>query len=78
MAYKKNVKEGKKYISFLQNIRQSKDTNLLRQNFKILKNHKDTIYHLSKLKDGRLISSSADKTLKIYTKDTFEVQLSIK
>ena len=37
------------------------------------------IDHLSKLKDGRLISSSNDYTLNIYSnKDSFELQLSIK
>ena len=68
-----------KYISFLKNIRESiGQTNLLKNNFKILNNHTGPVYHLSKLKDGRLISSSDDYTLNIYKKDTFELQLSIK
>ena len=46
--------------------------------FKELKTHKDWICYLHKLKDGRLVSCSGDKTLKIYNKDTFEVELTIK
>ena len=77
--YEKIFKEGKKYISFLQNTRQRPDqTNLLKNNFKTHKNHTNWISHLSQLKDGRLISSSHDYTLNIYKKDTFELQLSIK
>ena len=45
--------------------------------FKELKTHKDWICYLHKLKDGRLVSCSGDKTLKIYNKDTFEVELTI-
>ena len=77
--YEKIFKEGKKYISFLQNIRENiGQTNLLKTNFKTLNNHTNFICHLSQLKDGRLISCSADSTLNIYKKDTFEIQLSIK
>ena len=77
--YEKIFKEGKKYISFLQNLRQNiGQTNLLKHNFKTLNNHTGSVYHLSKLKDGRLISGSGDCTLNIYKKDTFELQLSIK
>ena len=77
--YEKIYKEGKKYISFLKNLRLSTaHTNLLQHNFKTLNNHTNAIYHLSKLKDGRLISGSGDYTLNIYKKDTFELQLSIK
>ena len=77
--YEKIFKEGKKYILFLQNIRQNKNqTNLLKTNFKTINNHTNAIINLSKLKDGRLISSSCDYTLKIYKRDTFELQLSIK
>ena len=77
--YEKIFKEGKKYISFLQNLRESiGQINLLKHNFKTLNNHTSSIYHLSKLKDGRLISGSNDNTLNIYKKDTFELQLSIK
>ena len=40
--YEKIFKEGKKYISFLQNIRQNiGETNLLKTNFKTLNNHTD-------------------------------------
>ena len=77
--YEKIFKEGKKYISFLQNIRQNiGETNLLKTNFKTLNNHTNTIRYLSKLKDGRLISCSDDYTVNIYKKDTFDLQLSIK
>ena len=77
--YEKIFQEGKKYITFLQNFRQNTNQiNLFKNNFKTLKNHSGAIYHLSQLKDGRLISSSNDYTLNIYKKDTFELQLSIK
>ena len=77
--YEKIFKEGKKYISFLQNIRQSiGQTNLLKTNFKTLNNHTNYICHLLQLKDGRLISCSGDNTVNVYKKDTFELQLSIK
>ena len=77
--YENIFREGKKYISFLKNIRLNiTQTNLLKRNFKTLNNHTSYVYHLSQLKDGRLISGSADCTLNIYKKDTFELQLSIK
>ena len=77
--YENIFKEGKKYISFLQKIKQSiGQTNLLKQNYKIINDHNGNIYHLSQLKDRRLISGWADNTLNIYKKDTFELQLSIK
>ena len=77
--YEKIYKEGIKYISFLQNIYQNiGQTNLFKNNFKILNNHTSDIRHISKLKDGRLISCSSDNTLNIYKKDSFELQLSIK
>ena len=74
--YENIFKEGLKFISFLQ--KTNEQNNLLKNNFKTLNNHSDYIYHLSQLKDGRLISGSADCTLNIYKKDTFELQLSIK
>jgi len=77
--YEKVYKEGMKYISFLQNIYQSiGQINLFKNNFKTINNHSNSIFHLSQLKDGRLISSSGDYTLNIYKKDSFELQLSIK
>ena len=48
-------KEGKKYISLIQNL-QNKKSNSFTNNFKVLKNHTNEIYHIDKLKDGRLIS----------------------
>ena len=63
----------------MQNIRKNiRQTNLLKNNFKIIKNHTNSICHLSKLKDGRLISCAGDYKLNIYKKDTFELQLTIK
>ena len=77
--FEKIFKEGKKYISFLQNMRESiGQTNLLKHMFKTLNNHTNSVLHLYQLKDGRLISSSSDHSLNIYKKDTFELQLSIK
>jgi len=77
--YEQIYKEGIKYISFLQNIYQNPfQTNLFKNNFKTINNHSNSIMHLSKLKDGRLISSLYDCTLNIYKKDSFELQLSIK
>ena len=77
--YEKIFKEGKKYISFLRNIRENIGlTNLMKTNFKILNYHTSIVFHLSQLKDGRLISCSDDCTLNIYKKETFELQLSIK
>jgi WD40 repeat protein len=67
--------EGNKYISLLHNL---KKANLFKNNFKILKNHTSWITHLSKLNDGRLISSSGDYSLNIYKNETFELQMSIK
>ena len=59
--YEKIFKEGKKYITFLHNISAKIDqTNLLTTNVKTLNEHTSTIYHLSQLKDGRLISCSND------------------
>ena len=56
--YEKIFKEGKRYISFLQNIRQNlSQSNLLKHNFKTLNNHTNYVNHLSVLKDGRLIST---------------------
>ena len=62
--------ESNKFISLFQTIG-------LQKNVKTLIYHTSWVYYLLKLKDGRLASCSADKTLKIYSKDKFEVQLSI-
>ena len=71
--YDKIFKEGKKCISLLQNIH----SNSLSNNFKTLKYHFDIINYLDKLNNGKLVSCSDDKSLKIYKENTFEVQLSI-
>ena len=49
-----------------------------KNNLKILQHHTNHIYHLNKLKDGRLASCSNDSSLNIYKIQTFELQLSIK
>ena len=66
----KIIKESNKFISLFQTIG-------LQKSYKTLTNHTSYVFYLLKLKDGRLASCSADKTLKIYSKDEFEVQLSI-
>ena len=62
----------------LQNIKSNSFKNNLKTNFKTLKNHTNTICHLSKLNDGKLISCGADCLLNIHKKDSYELQLSIK
>ena len=69
--------ESNKYISFLHNLPNIK-SNSMKNNFKTLKNHTYYVYLVSKLNDGRLVSCSGDKSLNIYKKDSFELQLSIK
>ena len=77
--YEKAYKEGNKYINFLKNIRQNiGQANLLKNNFKTIKEHTNYICHISELNDGRLISCSKDCSVKIYNRDTFELQLTIK
>ena len=80
--YEKISEVKKKFISSLQKIRKRKEcidqTNLMKINSKILKNHTNWISHLSQLNDGRFISSSGDGTINIYKKYSFELQLSIK
>ena len=67
--------EYKNLLSITKEIYDQKiPTNFL---FKELKTHKDWICYLHKLKDGRLVSCSGDKTLKIYNKNSFEVELTI-
>ena len=75
--YERVYNEGKKYISLIQNL-QNKKSNSFTNNFKILTNHTDIIYHIDKLNDGRLISCSNE--LNIYKKDSYayDLQLSIK
>ena len=75
--YERVYNEGNKYISFLQKLHNYK-SNPFKNNFKILKNHSDSIYHIHILNDGRLISCSHDGLLNIYKKETYELQLSIK
>ena len=83
-TYDKICQKGNEYISFLQKLKinnfnkENIKPNSLKNNFKILQYHTDSISYLSKLIDGRLISCSWDKSLNIYKKDTYELQLSIK
>jgi len=75
--YERVYNEGKKYISLIQNL-QNKKSNFFTTNSKILKYHNGIINYINKLNDGRLISCSEDKSLNIYKKDSYELQLSIK
>ncbi len=76
-TYESVIDEGKKYIFLLQNLINT-NSNPFKNNFKILKYHKNDISHIDKLQDGRLISCSFDNTLNIYKNDSYELQLSIK
>ncbi len=67
-------KEGNKYIYLLRYIK----SNSFKNNFTTLTNHTNSVNHLSKLNDGRLISCGADGLLNIYKKDSYDLQLSIK
>ena len=62
--------ESNKLITLFQTIS-------IQKPFKIIKDER-WVYYLLQLKDGRLASSSYYGTLKIYSKDTFEVQLLIR
>ena len=72
-------KEGNNYISLLnKKLNLDKQINQFSNNFQTLKYHTRRINYLGILKDGRLVSYSNDKTINIYKKNTFEIQLSIK
>jgi len=75
--YEKVYKESGKYISFLKTLN-NEQSNSFNNNFKILNDHIGTVFYLDKLNDGRLISCSGDKSLNIYKKDSYDLQLSIK
>ena len=75
--YETIYNKGKKFITILKNLQNIKP-NCFKNNFKTLTYHKHWIYHIDKLNDGRLISCSCDKTLNIYKKDSYDIQLSIK
>ena len=74
--YEKLHKDGSNYINNLQNLKTIKTS--FYNNFKTLTNHTSSVYHISKLSDGRLISCSCDYLINIYKKDTYELQISIK
>ena len=69
-------KDGTNYLNILQDLKTIKSKFYV--NFKTLKNHTSSVYYISKLRDGRLISCSNDNLLNIYKKDTYELQISIK
>ena len=73
--YDKIFIQGDKFITFLENVH---TLNYIKNNFKTIEENDDKIYYLDILKDGRLVSCSADNTFRIYKKESFEVQLSIK
>ena len=72
----KELNEIQIQINYL--LQQNINLNPFKNNFKTLSNHKDIIFHLDKLNDGRLISCSRDCILNIYKKNSYELQLSIK
>ena len=85
--YEKLFNETNNYITLLQNMTNKKrNINTLIQNYKpnvltkcikTIKAHSGQINYLDILNDGRLMSASSDKTLKIYKKNTFEIQVLI-
>ena len=74
--YEKIHKESINYLNDLQNLKNIVST--FQENFKTLKNHTSSVYYISKLSDGRLISSSDDNLINIYKKDSYDLQVSIK
>ncbi len=74
--YEKMHKESINYLNDLQNLKNIAST--FQENFKTLKNHTSSVYYISKLSDGRLISSSDDNLINIYKKDSYDLQVSIK
>ena len=71
----KIYEKGIKFKTFLTNLYQP---NYLKNMIKTLNNHTKAINYLDKLFDGRLVSCSNDTTLKIFNKNTNELELSIK
>jgi len=74
--YERIYKDGNNYLNNLQNIKSI--ISEFQENYKTLKNHTNNVYYISKLSDGRLISSSKDNLLNIYKKDSYDLQVSIK
>ena len=75
--YEEIYDKSNKYILCVGNLINI-NLNPFKYNFKILDYHTDIITYIDKLKDGRLISCSADNSLNIYKNNTYELQLSIK
>ena len=69
--------EGTKFISYFNKIK-NEQSNSLSNNFKTIRVNTGYINHLDILKDGRLASCSDDYTLKIYSKNSINVEISIK
>ena len=74
----KNENQIKHKKNLSSNIFKNYKPSILKNNFKILNCHTESINHLSVLKDGRLVSCSDDKSLNIYNIKSYELQLSIK
>ena len=74
----KNENQIKHKKNFSSNIFKNYKPSILKNNFKILNYHTESINHLSVLKDGRLVSCSDDKSLNIYNIKSYELLLSIK
>jgi len=77
-----NIKKQQEKIDTEKNTKKEdlyNDFNIkLRNPIHKLKNHKNDIYCLTKLKDRRFISGSADNSIIIYNKETFKPDLTIK
>ena len=77
-SFDKIYNESNNYILLLKNyLANKRHSNNFSKEYKTLNYHKDEVYFLDILKDGRLASCSQDKSLKIYKKNSFEPQLSI-
>ena len=70
----KIIEKSKKFITFIQNIQNSKEMNSLKCK-KIIKSHSKSVNHISILQDGRLASCSSDNSFIIYDIKTFEPQI---
>ena len=70
----KIIEKSQKFITFIQNIQNSKEMNSLKCK-KIIKSHSKSVNHISILQDGRLASCSSDNSFIIYDIKTFEPQI---
>ena len=74
--YERIYKDGSNLLNILQNLKMINTS--FPNNYKTIKNHSSSVYYISKLRDGRLISCSNDNSINIYKKDTYELEISIK